>query len=176
MNNLSDIICEKCILRPITRDDTPAIVKWRNNPRVYCNFIFREKFTEEIHNNWIRTRIAAGEVIQYIIFNRDHAVPVGSVYYRDIDRSNKSAEFGIFIGEDFARGKGIGLDATKHFVKYGLEELCLHRVQLRYIRGNIAAEKCYTEAGFIREGIFRDMVFLDGEYKDIVFMSIIGKT
>ena len=36
---------EKVVLRPITMEDTDYIVKWRNNPSVQKNFIFREKFT-----------------------------------------------------------------------------------------------------------------------------------
>ena len=39
--------------------------------------------------------------------------PVGSVYFRDIDRVKKEAEYGIFLGEDDAAGKGYGTEAAK---------------------------------------------------------------
>ena len=35
------------------------------------------------------------------------------------------------------------------------------------------AIKSYEKAGFATEGVFRDMVKLDGEYKDVIFMSIL---
>ena len=66
MEELKTIIGEKVILRPITREDTPRIVRWRNTPSVVKNFIFREPFTEEMHNRWLDTKVASGEVIQYI--------------------------------------------------------------------------------------------------------------
>ena len=36
-------------LELITQEDTPFIVKWRNNEKVRKNFIFQEKFTEKMH-------------------------------------------------------------------------------------------------------------------------------
>jgi RimJ/RimL family protein N-acetyltransferase len=36
---------------------------------------------------------------------------IGSVYLQKIDMENKTAEFGIFIGEDDENGKGFGSEA-----------------------------------------------------------------
>ncbi len=165
------VIGEKVILRPITREDTPLIVKWRNDPAVKKNFIFRETFTEEMHNRWLDTKVADGEVIQYIILDKSESIPVGSVYLRDINRKYRSAEYGIFIGEERARSKGLGSETARLFTAFGFEELALHRISLRLLSGNLAAEKSYEKAGFVREGVFRDMVYLDGEYRDVVFMA-----
>ena len=165
---------ENVILRPITFEDTPLIVKWRNTESVRKNFIFREPFTEEMHNNWMRTKVASGEVVQYIITDKSSGVPVGSVYYRDIDMKNRSAEYGIFIGEETARGKGLGSETAALFTDFGFNKLGLHRISLRLLAGNVQAEKSYENAGFTREGVFRDMVYLDGEYRDVIFMAKIN--
>lgn len=164
---------EKIILRPISIDDTVSIVKWRNNPLVQKNFIFREKFTIEMHKHWMKTKVKNGEVVQYIIVSKDDNTPVGSVYYRDIDCDNNSAEFGIFIGEDSARGKGIGTEATKLFTRFGFKDMGLHRISLRVLDGNDGAYRAYEKSGFKKEGEFRDMVYLDGEYRNVIFMSIL---
>lgn len=169
---MKDIIYgKKIILRPIKAEDTPLIVKWRNNPEVRKNFIFRETFTEEMHNNWLNTKVASGEVVQYIIIDRDTEVPVGSVYFRDVDMKNRSAEYGMFIGEDSARGKGMGSEAESLFTSFGFEKMGLHRIFSRFFSDNIRSEKSCERAGFVREGVFRDMVYLDGEYRDVTFMA-----
>ena len=98
--NLTTIIGKSIILRPITFDDTDLIVKWRNNPSVVQNFIFREKFTKEMHENWMRTKVDSGYVIQYIVEEKKSGRPIGSVYFRDVNDNYNSAEFGIFIGEE----------------------------------------------------------------------------
>ena len=138
------------------------------------NFIFRRTFTEEMHTNWMNTKVASGDVIQYIAIEKDTNKPIGSVYYRDIDHHNNSAEFGIFIGEDDARGKGYGKEITGLFIRFGMSELGLHRIQLRVLVGNDAAYKTYEKSGFVKEGIFRDMEKLDGQYRDVIFMAIIS--
>ena len=101
---LTTIIGKSLILRPITLDDTDLIVKWRNNPSVVQNFIFREKFTKEMHENWMHGKVETGQVIQYIVEEKKAGRPIGSVYFRDVNEAYDSAEFGIFIGEDDARG------------------------------------------------------------------------
>ena len=171
MDNKMIITGENVILRPITGEDTPLIVKWRNNPSVRENFIFRETFTAEMHERWLNTRVASGEVVQYIIEDRSENKPVGSVYFRDVDMKNRSAEYGIFIGEESARGRGFGSETARLFTGFGFETLKLHRISLRLLSENHAAEKSYEKAGFIREGVFRDMVFLDGKYRDVIFMA-----
>ena len=158
-------------LRPIADADTDLIVKWRNTPSVVQNFIFRQTFTPEMHRSWLATKVATGQVVQYIIIDKADDKPVGSVYYRDIDNHNRSAEYGIFIGEESARGKGLGTETAKLFPDFGFAELQLHRISLRGLAENTAARRSYEKAGFVQEGVFRDMELLDGQYRDVVFMA-----
>lgn len=158
-------------LRPITDADTDLIVKWRNTPSVVQNFIFRQTFTPEMHRSWLATKVATGQVVQYIILDNADGKPVGSVYYRDIDNHNRSAEYGIFIGEESARGKGLGTEAARLFTDFGFAGLHLHRISLRVLAENTAARRSYEKAGFVQEGIFRDMELLGGAYRDVVFMA-----
>ena len=147
---------ENVILRSITLEDTYNILKWRNHPSVKKNFCLQEDLKEETHLAWFQNKILKREVVQFIIIDNQ---PVGSTYLRDIDHKNHKAEFGIFIGEEMARGKGIGTSATKLIVQYGFEELGLHKIYLRVFTNNTSAIKAYEKAGF----------------QDITFMSIINK-
>lgn len=158
-------------LRPIKIEDTDLIVKWRNSEAVKSRFIFRSNFTKEMHLNWLETKVFTGDVVQYII--EYEGTPVGSVYYQKFDDMNSSAEFGIFIGETFCRGKGLGGKVTKTFKDFGHKQLGLHRVYLRVLAENIVAYKTYRKAGFNVDGIFRDMVKIDDKYCDVIFMSSI---
>ena len=175
MCKLPIVECNNCYLRPINLDDTDLIVKWRNNESVRKNFIFQDPFTKEIHENWMKTKVASGEVIQYIIVEKVNDRPIGSVYFRDIDQNFRSAEYGIFIGEDDAIGKGYGKDVAIHFTQFGFEKLGLHRIQLRVIEENEIACRSYLSAGFQKEGLFHDMVYLDNRYKNVVFMAMTRK-
>ena len=148
---------------------------WRNNPEVMKNFIFRQPFTRELHENWLATTMDTGKVIQYIIVDKETGRSVGSVYFRDIDPENESAEYGIFIGEEDCLGCGYGTETARLFNRFGLDVLRLHRISLRVLSGNDIARRSYEKAGFVTEGIFRDMVKLDGEYRDVIFMAMLSE-
>ena len=123
-------------LRLMDYEDTDRIVSWRNSDAVRKNFIYQELFTRESHENWIRTRVETGDVVQMIICELGTDKPLGSVYIRDIDRLHKKAEYGLFIGEPSARGRGLGTAAAKLMLRYCFEEEGLHRVYLRALAGN----------------------------------------
>lgn len=161
-------------LRPMTRDDTDLIVRWRNSDAVRLNFIYQEPFTREGHENWIRNMVETGKAVQMIICESGDDTPLGSVYIRDIDRRHNKAEYGIFIGEESARGRGIGTVAAALMLEYCFREEKLHRVYLRAFASNARAIRSYEKAGFVREGLLRDDVCIKGEYRDIVWMAAVN--
>ena len=158
-------------LRLMTSEDTDRIVAWRNKDAVRKNFIYQEPFTREGHESWIRNQVETGHVVQMIICDAVSDRPLGSVYIRDIDRKNCKAEYGIFIGEEDARGRGVGTAAAKLMLEYCFQEERLHRVYLRAFASNLQAVRSYEKAGFEREGLLKDDVCIDGEYRDIVWMA-----
>lgn len=162
-------------LRLMTYEDTDRIVSWRNREEVRRNFVYQEAFTPEGHENWIHSQIETGKAVQMMICDQETDTALGSVYLRDIDRQHHKAEFGIFIGEETSRGRGVGTAATKLMLRYCFEEAGLHRVYLRAYRRNGQAVRCYEKAGFRQEGILRDDVYVRGEYQDMVWMGVIKR-
>jgi len=160
-------------LRLMTGEDTDLIVQWRNSDAVRKNFIYQELFTRESHENWIRTKVETGQVVQMIICDLVTDKPLGSVYIRDIDRQHNKAEYGIFIGEPSARGRGIGTAAAGLMLSYCFEEEGLHRIYLRALSGNEQAIRSYEKAGLVKEGLLKDDVCIDGQYRDIVWMAAV---
>lgn len=185
--NQSYQLTENLRVRPISEDDTEMIVEWRNRDFVRSNFIFREPFTVQMHRNWMATKVDPGLVEQFIIEYRMQEkgdkgnpketaarpfTPVGSVYLRDVDYEEKQAEYGIFLGEESALGKGIGNQAAGWAVWYAKEVLQLDTMILRVFADNERAMKSYRQAGFEPVEIIKDFL-VDGEkHRDLVFMKI----
>jgi RimJ/RimL family protein N-acetyltransferase len=84
---------------------------------------------------------------------------------------HRSAEFGIRIGEEAHRGQGLGKEATAIALSFCWNHLNLRRVQLIAFGHNERALRCYTASGFVREGLLREAVFIQGEWVDLVVMA-----
>lgn len=158
-------------LRMMTEEDTDSIVAWRNRDFVREQFIYQKPFTREGHLHWIETQVKTGRVVQMIICLAQDEKAVGSVYFRDIDREHRKAEYGIFIGEETALGKGIGTETAHLALDYAFHELSLHRVMLRVLSDNVRARKSYEHAGFVEEAYLHEDVFLQGSFRDVVLMA-----
>ena len=173
MNKETIIRGQGIFLRPITMEDTEYILRWRNSQRVRKNFIYQAEFTKEGHEAWMRNKVATGEVVQFIICLEEDGRPVGSVYFRDVDPVDKKAEYGIFIGEADAAGKGIGSQTAQLAVTYAREEMKLHKLILRVFADNTAAVRSYEKAGFVQEGYLKDEHFIGGAYRDLILMAVL---
>ena len=165
---------DKVYLRPITYEDTELIVKWRNQENVIKYFFYRGEFTKESHERWIKERIEKGEVVQFMVCMKDDDRPLGCTYIRDIDYENKKAEYGVFIGEEDARGHGIGKEILKLTVDYAFKELKLHRIYARVRETNMPSLYSFLHCGFEKEALLKDSVFCDGEYINVVILGILN--
>ncbi|MCD8067839.1 MAG: UDP-4-amino-4,6-dideoxy-N-acetyl-beta-L-altrosamine N-acetyltransferase [Lachnospiraceae bacterium] len=162
-------------LRPMTEEDTADIVAWRNSPGVRKSFIYQEDFTPEGHLRWLHEVVQTGRAAQMMICEEGSGRALGSVYIRDIDHIHHKGEYGIFLGTEEVRGRGIGTEAARLMIAYGFETLGLHRIYLRALSENARAIRSYEKAGFEKEGCLKDDVCIHGEYKDIVWMAIVRK-
>ncbi|MBE6690164.1 MAG: UDP-4-amino-4,6-dideoxy-N-acetyl-beta-L-altrosamine N-acetyltransferase [Ruminococcaceae bacterium] len=168
-----ELYTENIYLRPITEADTEMVLRWRNSEAVKQYFIYRQDITPAEHLNWLETKVKTGKVAQFIIYMRENDMPIGSVYMQSIDPVHKNAEYGIFIGEHVALGKGCGTDAAKLAIRFAFEELGLHKLYLRVISDNQRAIRSYEKAGFEIEGVLKDDIFVDGKFCDVTRMAII---
>jgi RimJ/RimL family protein N-acetyltransferase len=84
------------------------------------------------------------------------------VVLNDHSPANASCNFRTLIGPR-GRDRGLGSEATRLIVGYGLRLLRLHRIELTVYAFNPRAQRVYQKAGFTVEGTARDALRLDPE-------------
>ncbi len=97
---------------------------------------------------------------------------LGNVGLHGIDRLHRCAAFGIFVGPPELRGQGYGAEMTALTLKYGFEELNLHRIWLRVHAFNEGGIRAYAKCGFTEEERYREAYWHGDRWHDIVLMSI----
>jgi RimJ/RimL family protein N-acetyltransferase len=90
-----------------------------------------------------------------------------------IEWTNRSAEFGIFIGDKSLWDKGYGTEVLQLFLQHAFDTLNLNRIYLRVFATNARAKRSYEKAGLVPEGTLRRAVFRNGQYIDVHIMSIL---
>ncbi|MGN7388107.1 N-acetyltransferase family protein [Sporosarcina sp. SAFN-015] len=85
------------------------------------------------------------------------------------NRNKHSAYIVIGISEAF-RGQGVGKALFKSLNDWSIQNK-LHRVELTVMSNNTAAIVLYEKAGFIKEGVKKDSLFVNGQYVDEYYMA-----
>ena len=162
-------------LRLSDEEDIPMIVEWRNKERVRMNHVYRENFTIDGQKAWKEKNIDTGKAVQFIICeNRpDKKIPrpVGVVHFHGIDKAKGEAEYGIYIGEEDALGKGYAKESAVLALEYAKETLGLKKAILRAFASNNAAIRSYTHAGFVKTADVPDVLCSDGQKDDMIIME-----
>jgi len=162
------------IYRQITEEDTDLILSWRNSDFVRQYYIYQPIITKEEHLNYYHNKCESGDIIQFIMSNKEDNTPFGCIYLKDVKDENNKAEYGVFIGDESYIGKGLGTEACMRITQFAFEELKLHKVYLRVIADNERAIKSYQKTGYRIEGNFEDDVIINGKYVSVVFMGIMN--
>ncbi len=70
-------------------------------------------------------------------------------------------------------GKGYTTEAVLELIRFGFEELQLHRMEAGCAVENIASGKVLEKAGMTREGMKRKLLPKDGDWKDCYFYAML---
>ena len=72
------------------------------------------------------------------------------------------------------RGRGLGLRLVKAILEQA-RQAGFVRIEFDVHADNARAIALYEKVGFLREGVVRDAVFVDGEYRDSIAMAIVDR-
>ncbi len=167
------LIGEKIYLRPLEKEDLNRCLSWINNPAVINNLGRRFPTSRTQEEEWLVNQYKSNKSFSLAIVVNEGDYHIGNCGFNDIDYVNRKAVFGIMIGEKDYWDKGYGTEVTRLMIKYGFEQLNLHRISLTVYSHNARAIRVYEKAGFKLEGKMRESHFHNGRYYDTLIMAIL---
>lgn len=167
---------ERIRLRAVEREDLPAFVTWINDPEVRAGLSLYTPISQVAEEGWFENVIKQHPAEQVMVIEAKQGKKwklIGNCGLIKVNWRLSSAEIGIMIGERKEWNKGYGTEALRLILRHGFETLNLHRLFLRVYEDNPGAIRAYEKAGFVHEGRMREAQFSDGEYKDVLLMSVL---
>lgn len=172
-----NIVGEKVALGPVEKSMIADFVRWEND---FAVTILSGDPLRPLRRAQMEERFArAGKEedpgsVNFVIYERASLRCIGRVGLRHIDKTNRTAEYGIMIGEKDCWGKGYGTETTILMLDYAFTVLGLHNVLLRTSGYNERAIRAYTRAGFRFVGRQREAFRLGNQVHDIIFMDCLS--
>lgn len=164
---------QTCFLRTLKEEDASdlATLVYRNRhywsiyePRHQDSYftaaVQREKILESLHN------LKNQREFSYGIYHSVSHLLVGHISMYSVKRLPFSSAFiGYSIDENYV-GQGIATEAVQLVVKHGMEVVGLHRIEAYVSPRNIGSIRVLEKAKLQREGLLRQLLFINGEWED----------
>jgi RimJ/RimL family protein N-acetyltransferase len=166
---------EKIKLRALTQSDLELTLQWNNQPDIRDTYaghpypVNREK--EQAWYNRVLTSDASLNVFGIELTASQKLI--GLTMLKNVNFINREAEWAIYIGDAEERGKGYAKEAMIQTLRWGFHQLGLNRIFLKVETQNINAIGMYKKAGFVEEGILRNCVFKNNEYRSQMILSML---
>ncbi len=166
------------VLRLVEERDAPAIFDLTERNRAYLRrwlpWVDGTRSVEDtlgfVHRSLDQVRERRG--FQACIEYRGTLVGViGFVY---IDELNRRGEIGYWIAEPF-QGRGIMTRACRALVRFALESLGLHRVEIRADVENRRSRAIPERLGFTQEAVLREAGWMYDHPIDLVMYSLLRR-
>jgi RimJ/RimL family protein N-acetyltransferase len=114
---------------------------------------------------------ASGDAVRFAV-RLDGEGLIGVVGLQRITRDRLRAELGYWIGVPWW-GRGYATEAARAVVRYGFDELGLHKIHAHYVTRNPASGKVLERVGMQREGMLREEVRKWGRFEDVILCGIL---
>jgi UDP-4-amino-4,6-dideoxy-N-acetyl-beta-L-altrosamine N-acetyltransferase len=164
---------KKVVLVPLDLKYLDTYLKWFNDPEIRRLLCTAYPISREQEKDLLEKMIKDMEAVHLSIIVKENGQLIGNISLMKINRIHHHAELGIAVGEKNYWNKGLGTEAMDLVLGYGFNTLNLHRIYLVVNAFNHRAISAYEKIGFKREGAFRDAIYIDGRYYDLLIMGIL---
>jgi ribosomal-protein-alanine N-acetyltransferase len=136
-------------------------------PAFFTTDFWKEKLREEVDE------FHRGLAVRFVMHLRPDATRiVGSVNYTQVVRGVFQA---CYLGYKVARdceGQGLMREALQAGNDYMFSMRRIHRIMANHIPDNERSARLLARLGFVREGMARDYLFINGAWRDHVLTSL----
>lgn len=160
-------------LRPLTPEDSPTLLRWRNLPEIARYMYTDHAISPEEHAAWFDRTMNRDDARYWIIVA--DGVDVGVVNITDIDPHHRTCSWAFYIADPAARGKGTGAFTEYTILESVFSEMGMRKLSCEVLASNPAVLAMHERFGFVREGCFREQVLKAEGPVDVHRLGILAR-
>lgn len=164
----------RLLLRPYTPEDIPALIPLIGAREVAATTLrIPHPYTQTDAEEFVR-RAQAGDdnSVRFAVEIADSATLIGGVGLR-LNAAHNHAELGYWLGVPYW-GHGYATEAARELVRYGFEDLELHRIYATYFSFNPSSGNVLRKLGMKSEGCQREHILKWGKYCDSLLYGMLA--
>ena len=164
-------------LRAIEENDLEQLLAWRNDPRMRRFFREYRELNMTQQKSWFDAKVNNDPATRmFAIVDLETKELMGAAGLCYIDGINRNADFSIYLGiDDLYIDEDYAPDAGRVLLRYGFEELNLHKVWSEIYSIDKPKQQLFYELGFTREGVHRETHWTEGQWVDSLFYGLLAK-
>lgn len=155
----------------IKEEDIYQLMEWRMLPEVTKYMYTDPKLTKESQLKWYKNISQSDTVKYWVIEFQNNKIGVLNLY--NIDRYNKRCFWAYYIANNLYRGKGIGRNLECNIYDYVFYILKFNKLCCEVLEENDKVVKIHQKFGSKIEGAFRQHIFKNNKFHNIVRMAIL---
>jgi RimJ/RimL family protein N-acetyltransferase len=114
----------------------------------------------------------SGEHYGFGIFDSEARTLLGGVGLNQLNGLHRYANLGYWVRSS-RTGRGVASSAVRLAARFGLEDVCLQRIEIVIAVANSASQRAAEKAGATREGVLRKRLLTSAGPLDAVMYSLV---
>jgi RimJ/RimL family protein N-acetyltransferase len=157
----------------IEKRDARTLTTYMNDPEVNRYLLRYMPLHVQEEETWIQSMTERKNGLVLGIVRKEETTLIGttSLGWKK-DNRDRTASFGLMIGDKNAWGKGYGTEATSCMLAYAFNTADLRGVELCLYSSNTAAKKVYEKCGFVEVGRIPHWLYLSPGVYDAEVMMV----
>jgi ribosomal-protein-alanine N-acetyltransferase len=123
---------------------------------------------------YVGQRYRTGDFYDWSILCKEDGRMIGTCGFTSFNCPADSGEIGYVLSPAY-QGRGLATEAVRRVLRFGFEELSLHRIEAHFIQGNEASRRLMERVGMTFEGFARESMRIKGRYRTIGTCAILRR-
>lgn len=156
--------------RKMQRNDQPQILGWRSSPHVSRYMLTDVVYDLDRQYCWFDKISQSQNDLYWVI--ECNSKPIGIISLTEIDRVNRHASWGLYLGERLEMPVGGLIPFYFYNYIFLVSDLGLHKLHGKVVQGNNSILKNHKICGYREVGVYREHLLRNGEYLDVYLVEL----